>query len=226
MDEPTELLERDEVEAKTNSNVCQDVKKPDFTTSSWLENLPTEILIKIFKYQRIQENILGIGLVCRRFHLITATYPELWSTLESSAEFSVESFKHIMTHARDFKVLALKFSQKPVRYNSPEGFIEGYLSLCINIEELDLCYNTSIVDLTFLQSLPNLKKLTLEGCTSIDPQNMLNNLKESKTLRVLDVSSCLQLDGEQHKQALLKYVGCCHVFRYLKLNGAAEFLQN
>ena len=64
-------------------NCYLDVKKNDFAP----------------KYQTIQGNMLGIGLVCRRFYLITVTYPELWSTLESSVEFSVESFKLIMTHA-------------------------------------------------------------------------------------------------------------------------------
>ena len=89
--------------------------------------------------------MLGIGLVCRRFYLITVTYPELWSTLESSVEFSVESFKLIMTHAHHFKVLALKYSQKAVSYNSSEGFIEGCLSSCINIEELELDLTTHLL---------------------------------------------------------------------------------
>ena len=115
--------------------------------------------------------MLGIGLVCRRFYLITVTYPELWSTLESSVKFSVESFKLIMTHGHDFKVLALKYLQKAVNYNSPEGFIEGCLSSCINIEELDLSYNTSIVDLAFLQSMPILKKnLFLKDAQALTPK--------------------------------------------------------
>ena len=115
----------------TYFNCYLGVKTNDFKLSPWLENLPTEILIKILKYQTIQGNMLGIGLVCRRFYLITLTYPELWSTLESSVEFSVESFKLIMTHARDFKVLAWKYSQKAVRYNSSEGFIELGVFLCV-----------------------------------------------------------------------------------------------
>ena len=167
--------------------------------------------------------MLGISLVCRRFYLITVTYPELWSTLESSVEFSVESFKLIMTHARDFKVLALKYSQKVVSYNSSEGFIEGCLSSCINIEELDLSYNTSIVDLAFLQSMPILKKLILEGCTSIDPQNMLYNLKKCKALKVLDVSNCLQLEGEHQITGLVEVCLVLPLLQIFKAEWSCRF---
>lgn len=200
-----------------------DIKKRDFTTTSWLETLPTEILVRIFKYQGIQENILGIGLVRRRFHLIITTCPELWSTPESSVEFSVESFKHIMIHARNFKVLALKYSQKAVRYNSPNTFIEGHLSSCTNIEELDLFYNTCIVDLTFVQSMPVLKKLTVEGCTSIPPENMLNTLKKCKALKVLDVSNCLQLDGDHQIAGLVEICLILPLLQIFKAEWSCRF---
>ena len=54
-----------------------------------------------------------------------------------------------MVHAQNFEVLSLKYSQKSVRYNSPDSYIEECLSLCVNVRELDLSHNTYVVSLAF-----------------------------------------------------------------------------
>ena len=78
-----------------------------------------------------------------------------------------------MVHAQNFEVLSLKYSQKSVRYNSPDSYIEECLSLCVNVRELDLSNNTSVVSLAFTQNMPFLNKIIINGYTSLDPDVMI-----------------------------------------------------
>ena len=93
--------------------------------------------------------LAGPGVACHRFCNIVKSCKELWRKLEATAEFSVLSFRCIMVHAQNFEVLSLKYSQKSARYNIPDSYIEECLSLCVNVRELDLSHNTSVVSLLF-----------------------------------------------------------------------------
>ena len=156
--------------------------------------LPTEILVKIFGCFTVQE-LLSVAIVCHRFHLIVHNFEEVWFNLETTAEFTPYSFdKIVVSHAHHFKVLAIQYSQKDVRYSSPDNYIETCLSLCVNIRCLDLSYNTSVVTINFVKSMPYLKSLKLVGCTSINPGDLITNLKLCKSLEVIDISRCIQFE--------------------------------
>ena len=141
-------------------NFCLD------SNSRQLNELPTEVVTKIFSYLTVQEIFAGPGVACHRFYNIVKSCKELWRKLKTTVEFSVLSFRFIMVHAQNFEVLSLKYTQKSVRYNSP-----------------DSC----------------------------------------KTLTVLDITSCIQLE-EHHVLGLLQVCKQLPLLNILKLNGAVSFL--
>ena len=130
----------------------------------------------------------------------------LWRSLKTDAEFDVDSFELvIVNHAKHFRDLALQFSQKRVRYNSPAMHIENTLALCENLRHLDLSYNTSITTIEFIGEINCLTSLILTGCTSIEPNNTMNCLKyNGSCLKVLNISHCQF--GDEHIASLIDVV--------------------
>jgi len=110
-----------------------------------------------------------------------------------------------VNHAKHFRDLALQFSKKRVRYNSPAMHIENTLALCKNLRHLDLSYNTSITTIEFLSEINSLTSLILTGCTSIEPNNTMNCLKyNGSCLKVLNISHCQF--GDEHIASLINVV--------------------
>lgn len=137
--------------------------------------------------------------------------------METDVEFSTESFQLIIgKHVKHFRNLGLRCSQKLVRYNTPDMYIENTLELCLKLKSLDLSYNTSITNLDFINGMHSLKILKLYGCTSIDPINMLRCLKQRKTLVAINISNCVQFSGDEHIMGLVevcKALPCLKVFK-------------
>jgi hypothetical protein len=124
---------------------------------------------------------------------------EIWRMFDTDgAEFSVISFKSvIVNHMKYFHRLALRFSQKQVRYNSPEFYIENTLAFGQNVSHLDLSNNTSVTTIYFIQQMKCLKTLILTGCTSIEPHYTISCLKiHGIFLRFLKLDRCLQFRDE------------------------------
>ena len=96
-----------------------------------------------------------------------------------------------------FQRLALRFSQKQVRYNSPELYIENTLAFGQNVSYLDLSNNTSVTTIYFIQEMKCLKTLILTGCTSIEPYYTISCLKiHGIHIKVLKLDRCLQFRDE------------------------------
>ena len=93
-----------------------------------MKDLPSEILVQIFQYLTIQDCLRGVGRVCRRFQGLIEYTGEVWRTLETDVELSTEAFQSIMRHAKLIQKLGLRFSQKRLRYASPDMYIESYLA--------------------------------------------------------------------------------------------------
>lgn len=163
-----------------------------------MEELPNEILAHIFQFLTVQGCVRSVSRVCRRFNKIVNSAVEIWRTFYTDAEFSVISFKSvIMNHMKYFHRLALRFSQKQVRYNSPELYIENTLALGQNVSYLDLSNNTSVITIHFIQEMKCLKSLILTSCTSIEPYYTISCLKiHGTSLRVLKLDKCLQFRDE------------------------------
>ena len=169
-----------------------------FLPATQLIDFPTEILIYIFKNLCVQQCLLGVGQTCPRFHSIVMSSKEIWRCLNTTAEFTTETFEVIVAHADFIESLGLIYSQRVLCFNSPDCYIENkLLNSCVNLRELDLSYNTAIRTIRFLQNMPFLKSLMVTGCTSIDPQEVLNCVYLCKTLTVLHISGCTQLENEQ-----------------------------
>ena len=91
-----------------------------------MKDLPSEILVQIFQYLTIQDCLRGVGRVCRRFQGLIEYTGEVWRTLETDVELSTEAFQSIMRHAKLIRKLGLRFSQKRLRYASPDMYIDKY----------------------------------------------------------------------------------------------------
>ena len=169
-------------------------------------DLPSDILEHIFQFFKVQDCLNIVARVCRRFYKIVNDSGALWRSLKTDAEFHVDSFGLvIVNHAKHFRDLALQFSQKRVRYNSPAMHIENTLALCENLRHLDLSYNTSITTIEFIGEINCLTSLILTGCTSIEPNNTMNCLKyNGSCLKVLNISHCQF--GDEHIASLIDVV--------------------
>ncbi|CAH3160002.1 unnamed protein product [Porites lobata] len=189
-------------------------------TSAGLKDLPSEILVQIFQYLTVQDCLRGVGRVCRRFQGLIEYTGEVWRTLETDVELSTEAFQSIMRHAKLIRKLGLRFSQKRLRYASPDMYIESYLACCVNVCWLDLSYNTSIISLAFLHSMHSLEYLNLHGCTSIDPINMMTCLNGCQALRAIDITNCIQFE-ENHIPSLIdtfRVLTCLKMIRAFDIN--------
>ena len=161
-----------------------------------LEDFAVEVLAYIFKFCSIQDR-LKIACVCKRFKDVIDSTGEIWRTFNTDDELTVHQFDLIIVkHASHLNHVSLRFSQKCVRYNSPDLYIESALAMCKHLTYLDLSYNTSTTILDFTLTMKFLKTLILLSCTSIDPINMIKCLKHCKTLNVLNISDCIQFNDE------------------------------
>ena len=157
----------------------------------------------------------GLGIVCKRFHSVIQCSGEIWKTLLKDVKFSTESFQStIVKHAKHFRHLGLRCSQRLVHYNNMDLYIESTLGLCLNLMTLDLSFSASITTIDFIKCMHSLKVLKLYGCTSIDAVNMLRCLKHCKTLVALNISGCIQLSEDEHNSGLVvvyKILKCLHL---------------
>jgi hypothetical protein len=163
-----------------------------------LVDLPYDILEHIFQFLTLQDCVRSLSSVCSRFHEIVDNCVKLWVSLDTDFEFNVDSFTSvIVNHVKHFHKLGVRFSQKCVRYNRPDKYIENTLGLCQNLVYLDLSYNTSITTVDFISNIKCLKSLTLTGCTSIEPYKTLYCVKYNGSfLESLNISKCLQFSDE------------------------------
>ena len=117
-------------------------------------------------------------------------------------------------HACHLNHVSLRFSQKCLRYNSPDLYIESALAMCEHLTNLDLSYNTSTTVLNFTLTMKFLKTLILLACTGIGLINMIKCLNHWKTRNVLNISYCIQFN-EEHVTPLVELfqdLPCLEVF--------------
>ncbi|CAH3142614.1 unnamed protein product [Porites lobata] len=190
-----ELLAKNPSTSPASSTSPEEILEPPAKsptiTSAGLKDLPSEILVQIFQYLTIQDCQRGVGRVCRRFQGLIEYTGEVWRTLETDVELSTKPFRVLCATQKLIRKLGLRFSQKRLRYASPDMYIESYLACCVNVCWLDLSYNTSII------SMHSLEYLNLHGCTSIDPINMMTCLNGCQALRAIDITNCIQFE-ENH----------------------------
>lgn len=113
----------------------------------WLEDFAVEVLAYIFKFCSIQDR-LKIACVRKRFKDVIDSTGEIWRTFNTDDELTVHQFDLVIVkHSNHLNHVSLRFSQKCVRYNSPDLYIESALAMCKHLTYLDLSYNTSATGL-------------------------------------------------------------------------------
>jgi len=79
----------------------------------------------------------------------------------------------------------------------PEQYIEDGLCCCTQLRELDISYNRSIMNLTFLFKMPNLEILNIEYCCNVDAETAVQALKSLQRPKKVVMALCKQFTMEQ-----------------------------
>lgn len=161
-----------------------------------MTSLPLEVLLEIVKWLSLEERMTHLAPVCRYFYTVIHD-SSLWRTVYTNAEFTLCSFNSLFTrHARDFRHLGFRYSQKSLTLHTDEFFIKRSLINCTSLISLDLRNNTSIFSLHFIRHMPFLKCLDITGCQNIAADSITTSLLTKETLEVLRMSNCFQVDGK------------------------------
>lgn len=126
-DEPPAKVFAEEIQ-KTSDSVISGI---------CLEDFAVEVLAYIFKFCSIQDR-LKIACVCKRFKDVIDSTGEIWRTFNTDDELTVHQFDLVIVkHSNHLNHVSLRFSQKCVRYNSSDLYIESALAMCKHLTYLD-----------------------------------------------------------------------------------------
>jgi len=127
----------------------------------------------------------------------------MWRSFGSVDDCGLISYKKstldaIFVHAQQFKYLYLNGNFEPLLSEVSIEYLYDKLSLCSNLEELDLTSNFAIISVPFLAKLHKLKLLSIEWCINID--------RESSTVILSDEYLCPNI---KHLN-----IRCCNQFTF------------
>ena len=154
-----------------------------------LYDLREEALLKIFGYLQLPELLRTISPVCRRFRNICHC-PALWRHFRFDVFYNKSRFDHIVLHAHYFRSLSFVSYVGQLKMEVPEQYIEDGLCCCTQLRELDISYNRSITNLTFLFKMPNLEILNIEYCCNVDAETAVQALKSLQRPKKVVMALC------------------------------------
>ena len=173
-------------------------------------DLPEEILLKIFGFLRLPDLLRHISPVCRRFRYI-CQYPTLWRHFCFDVYYTKSRFDQVFTHAHCFRSLSLVSYLGQLKQEVPPKYIEAALGRCSKLTELNISYNLTIQDLSFLQNMPNLEILTMEYCCNVDAQTAVQALKSLQHPKKVVLSMCEQFTKDQLCEILCSRSSYLHI---------------
>lgn len=134
--------------------------------------------------------IKNISPACKRLNDICHC-PTLWRrwSLQNVGciTYTKESLRNIFRHAKDFKYFYFGGD-----YEVSAREVSKYLSLCSNMESLDVGCNGLLKDLVFLSKMPHLKRLILDYCPEIRKDCFKKGLRGCSKLEHLSLLHCKQ----------------------------------
>lgn len=177
-----------------------------------------EILLKIFGFLDLLDILRNISPVCRRMQNICHN-PTLWRNFCFDVYYTKARFDHVFEHAQCFRRLSFVSYLGQLRMEVPPKYIEGALSRCTKLTELNISYNSTIQNLSFLQNMPNLEILIMEYCCNVDAKTAVQALKSLPHPKKVAIAMCEQFTKDQLCDILCSrssYVHidieqCCHI---------------
>ena len=167
-------------------------------------------ILKIFGFLRLPDLLRNISPVCRRFRYI-CHYPTLWRHFCFDANYTKSRFDQVFTHAHCFRRLSLVSYLGQLKQEVPPKYIEAALGRRTNLTELNISYNLTIQDLSFLQNMPNLEILTMEYCCNVDAQTAVQALRSLQHPKKVVLSMCEQFTKDQLCKILCSRSSCLHI---------------
>jgi len=129
-----------------------------------IEDLPSEVLIHILSFIRLQDLLQYINRVCKRFYFTINTTPKLWSEVhfDNPVKKTKASLETLCKYSKTISSLLLPCSTYDI--DIPE--VNWYLCSCsfTSLQWLNLS-ETSLSTLCFLFSAPKLTIIDLSGCS-------------------------------------------------------------
>lgn len=200
------------------------------TTAFFINDLPSEILVRIFHFFRpIEDELPVLAMVCRKWRRILQTTSQLWRNLHidpSAYEYYHFSMVCCVFRVYGFHVQCLTWYKNSPVYESvfaliPRLYNLRYLRLPILwtravVENLQYLSHLEYVqinggfalcdsDLELIsESFPNLKEVSLNACwrvTSAGLDNFLSSLEHLETFK-LKINSGLPLNDLRSEQAM------------------------
>ena len=134
--------------------------------------------------------------VCRRMRNICHS-PTLWRHFRFHVDYNKSCLDHVFHHAPFFRSLSFVSYLGQLRMEVSSEYIEAALSRCTKLTELDISYNQTIQNLSFINNMPNLDTLVMEYCCNIEAQTALQALKSLRCPKKVVLSVCEQFTVDQ-----------------------------
>lgn len=143
-----------------------------FFSDTPILDLPDLPLIRIFYFLELEDLLLLVNRVCRRFQSIIRNTPILWTVFEffDALHIREENLPYILKHSCKFSVFNFAYSGYSGSLAALDYLLVINLSRATNLTCLNL--SGSIISTTsFLQFLPNLELLDLSQCQNLQDQD-------------------------------------------------------
>lgn len=152
--------------------------------------------MKIFRLVPLPDLIRGISPVCRRSRDI-CHLPSLWRHFKFNVVYNKSLFDHVFEHAKCFRSLHFTCDMGQLKMELTTNYIEEALSRCTQLLQLDISYNLSIRNLSFILQMPKLEILNMEYCCNVDPVTAVMALRQLKNPKKVVLSLCEQFSEDQ-----------------------------
>lgn len=168
--------------------------KESYSGSSIFDDLPDELLVKIFSFLTTEELCLHAAPVCRKWRAISQDH-SLWRSLDFSSSPYLSSLNFLWVIRRAPMLLRLSMSGRS-HITHPEVAI--LTECCPLLEDIDFGFCDSLnceMIKTVSENCPNLKRINVEGCEKMD-YKCTRYLTMCKELTHLNFSHCIAVGNK------------------------------
>ena len=177
-------------------------------------SLPDDILVRVFFFIPLDQLLLNVSLVCKRFYQL-CHHPQLWKVFPPAGfcrpmYYNRSTVSQISAHSQHLRNIKLTGSFDP---SFRSGFLEDLLASFHHIRYLDLTQNQWVRSLSFLTSMPRIEKLIIDHCCKIDPEGAAGHLSSCKQITFLSMYGCSQFE----RANLLDVIKQIPIIEYLNM---------
>ena len=123
--------------------------------------------------------------------------PSLWKHFNFNVIYNKSCFDHVFEHAGCFRSLHFTGDMRQLSMEVTMNYIEDALSRCTQLLDLDISYNLSIRNLSFIFQMPKLQILNMEYCCNVDAVTAVLGLKQLQNPKKVILSLCEQFSADQ-----------------------------